>query len=178
MGVVSFIFPYLLIDFLLKQFFITFMHFTTAIFYCIYFFSFTIFFIVKFHLLIFPILFLFLFLVLRVLRVIRIFRALRPLKALRYFKGIVIFIESLAMSFDILLITTGMFLTAMVAIAFLTNSFIGDLLLNRCIPRTFVDSNGMMQLYANSTARDNPNYKAYGVDYFFSSYNLDYCKDL
>lgn len=116
--------------------------------------------------------------VLRVLRVIRIFRAIRPLKALRYFKGIVIFIESLAMSFDILLITTGMFLTAMVAIAFLTNSFIGDLLLNRCIPRTFVDSNGLMQLYENSTARNNPNFKAYGVDYFFSSYNLDYCKDL
>ena len=116
--------------------------------------------------------------VLRVLRVIRIFRALRPLKALRYFKGIVIFIESLAMSFDILLITTGMFLTAMVAIAFLTNSFIGDLLLNRCTPRTFTDSNGLKQLYANSTARLNPNYKAYGVDYFFSSYNLDYCKDL
>lgn len=82
------------------------------------------------------------------------------------------------MSFDILLITTGMFLTAMVAIAFLTNSFIGDLLINRCIPRTYNDINGFKVLYDNSSARLNPNYKAYGVDYFFSSYNLDYCKDL
>ena len=116
-------------------------------------------------------------LVLRVFRVIRFFRVLRPLRALRYFKGILIFIESLAMSVDILLITTGMFLTAMIAIAFLTNSFIGDLLNQRCMP-PMTTINNVTDLFINSPARSDPNYQAYGVNYYFSSYNLDYCKNV
>lgn len=115
-------------------------------------------------------------LVLRVLRVVRFFRILRPLKALRYFKGILVFVESLAQSMDILLITTGIFMTTMVALAFLTNSFIGDLLVNRCLPRTEM-INGTLDILVNSSARSNVNYIAYGVNYFYSTYNLDYCKD-
>lgn len=80
------------------------------------------------------------------------------------------------MSIDILLITSGMFLTAMVAIAFLTNSFVGNTLLNRCQPPLAL-INGKLDLYLNSTARSNPNYQAYGPDYFNSSYNMDICKD-
>ena len=86
------------------------------------------------------------------------------------------FVESLVMSIDILLITSGMFLTAMVAIAFLTNSFVGNTLLNRCQP-PLISINGKLDLFLNSTARSNPNYQAYGPDYFTSSYNMDICKD-
>lgn len=107
---------------------------------------------------------------------VRFFRILRPLKALRYFKGILVFVESLAQSMDILLITTGIFMTTMVALAFLTNSFIGDLLVNRCLPRTEM-INGTLDILVNSSARSNVNYIAYGVNYFYSTYNLDYCKD-
>ena len=117
------------------------------------------------------------FTVLRVLRVVRFFRVLRPLKSLKYFKGIFVFVESLAYSSDILLITTVIFMTAMIALAFLTNSFIGDLLLNRCIPAVVYNSAGVRDLPLNSTARADSNYIAYGADYFFSSYNLNYCKD-
>lgn len=108
---------------------------------------------------------------------VRFFRVLRPLKSLKYFKGIFVFVESLAYSSDILLITTVIFMTAMVALAFLTNSFIGDLLLNRCIPAVVYNSAGVRDLPLNSTARADSNYIAYGADYFFSSYNLNYCKD-
>ena len=80
------------------------------------------------------------------------------------------------MSTDILLITSGMFLTAMVAIAFLTNSFVGNTLLNRCQPPLTL-INGKLDLFLNSTARSNPNYQAYGAEYFTSSYNMDICKN-
>lgn len=81
------------------------------------------------------------------------------------------------MSVDILMITTGMFMTAMIAIAFLTNSFIGDLLNQRCMP-PMTTINGVLDLYPNSTSLSDPNYMAYGVNYYFSSYNLDYCKNM
>ena len=106
---------------------------------------------------------------------VRFFRILRPLKTIRYFKGVLVFVESLALSVDILLITTGIFVTTMVALAFLTNSFVGDLLLNRCVPITEIIG-GIRDLPINSTARSNVNYIAYGVEYFYSSYNLEYCR--
>ena len=107
---------------------------------------------------------------------VRFFRILRPLRGIRYFKGILVFVESLALSVDILLITSGIFVTTMVVLAFLTNSFVGDLLLNRCIPKTEI-VNGVTDLLLNSTARSNVNYIAYGVEYFYSAYNLDYCRN-
>jgi hypothetical protein len=108
--------------------------------------------------------------------VLRFLKVLRPLKALRYFKGILVFIESLSLSASILLITTVMFLIAMVAIAFITSGTIGDSLTYRCVP-PFETINGVQELYANSSARADPNYQTYGYAYFESAYNLAYCKN-
>jgi Ion transport protein len=117
--------------------------------------------------------------VLRILRVFRFFRVLRPLKALRHFKAILVFIESLTLSADILTITTGIFLVAMVAIAFLCNEFIGALLLNRCLPAlVYNKTTGITDVHWNSSAREDPNYKAYGWKFYYSRYNIDYCKSL
>jgi Ion transport protein len=117
--------------------------------------------------------------VLRILRVFRFFRVLRPLKALRHFKAILVFIESLTLSADILIITTGIFVVAIVGIAFLCNEFIGTLLVNRCLPAlVFNHSTGITDVHFNSSARDDPNFKAYGWQFYYSRYNLDYCKSL
>lgn len=114
--------------------------------------------------------------VLRVLRVLRFLKVLRPLKALRFFKGVLVFIESLSLSSSILCITTFMFLLAMVAIAFITSGTIGEAMMYRCIP-PFEMINGVQDLFKNSTGRTDPNYQTYGYAYFVSSYNLAFCKN-
>ena len=114
--------------------------------------------------------------VLRILRVFRFFRVLRPLKALRHFKAILVFIESLTASIDILAITTCIFLIVMVGVAFLCNNQIGSLLQSRCVPPLYYDQFGLPYVLNTSSAQHNNNFKAYGYKFFFSRYNFNYCK--
>jgi hypothetical protein len=105
------------------------------------------------------------FAVIRFLRILRLTRLLRPLKTVKMVPAIRVFVEAFARSIESFFLNLMVLFISLMAIAYILNAALDDSLQYRCVPTDFTNANVSGNAY----------YDAYGVDYFYSSYNNEYC---
>ena len=101
----------------------------------------------------------------RVLRILRTLRVLRPLKAISFIPSLQVYLEAVFMCFKSVIMQTIVVATIYISLSFFSHAVIGDKLLYRCVPTDFTDSLVTSNVY----------YQEYGVDYFYSRYNYEFC---
>jgi len=103
--------------------------------------------------------------VFRILRILRTLRVLRPLKAISFIPSLQVYIEAVFMCIKSAIMQTIVVVTVFISLSFFSHAVIGDRLLYRCVPTDFTDSLVTSNVY----------YQEYGIDYFYSRYNYEFC---
>lgn len=103
------------------------------------------------------------------IRVLRTFRVLRPLKAITFMPGLAVFVEAIIVSSGITMLNFMLLLLVMCALATLSYSFVGTALNQRCVPTPDALLNATSAIYQD------PYFEEFGIDYFYSKYNLRFC---
>jgi len=102
---------------------------------------------------------------LKVLRILRTLRVLRPLKAINFIPSLQVYIDAVFTCLRSVIIQFVLLLIVFVSLAFFTHSVIGESLLYRCVPTDFTADEVTSNAY----------YTQYGIDYFYSRYNYEFC---
>lgn len=101
----------------------------------------------------------------KVLRILRVMRIIRVVKLVQFLPRLTFDGTVLPQTYDLVL-NLIFPLTAMIGFALLSHVAVGESLKYRCVPTNF---NSTSSLYSNVYYQD------YGVQYFYSEYNVMFC---
>ena len=100
----------------------------------------------------------------RYLQLIRIISIFRPLGMLQFFPPTSEHGQIIPAVYD-LFVTAVIPLLALIVFCMMSFGLVGDSILYRCVPTDF----------SSTTVTENPYYQEYGIDYFYSQYNVEFC---
>ena len=100
------------------------------------------------------------------LRVVRILRILRALRTVTIIPSIMVYASALSECIDKVLISALLLGIVLLGMGFISYYRVGDNLLYRCVPSPTASVSALMA---------DDYYAAYGNDYFYSKYNINFC---
>jgi hypothetical protein len=101
----------------------------------------------------------------KVLRILRVMRIIRVVKLVQFLPRLTFDGSVLPQTYDLVL-NLIFPCTAMIGFALLSHVVVGESLKYRCVPMDFNSSSSVLS---------NVYYKDYGVEYFYSQYNVMFC---
>ena len=101
----------------------------------------------------------------KVLRILRVMRIIRVVKLVQFLPRLTFDGSVLPQTYDLVL-NLIFPCTAMIGFALLSHVVVGESLKYRCVPTDFNSSSSVLS---------NVYYKDYGVEYFYSQYNVMFC---